>query len=144
MRLALYFLSNRQGSVSVEMALIASAFFFVALPVADVGTRLYTSLELSSAVRTGLQYAIRNPDDSAGIQSVVENNVDGMDTNELAVTASEFCECNGSSQTCGDVCAYGEQTYVQVSATYDQELLMNYPIYGNTLPITRTVSVRIE
>ena len=139
-----FFIDNKHGAISVELALIASAVFLSALPLTDIITRVYNSQQLASAVRASMQYAMTNPDDSAGIESVAQSNAGSLDTDEMTVTTTETCECNGITQTCGDSCAYGEQTYLTVSATYNQTLIMDYPAYGNEVPITRELSVRIE
>lgn len=135
---------DTRGAISVEIALIASAIFLSTLPVADIMVRVHSGLQVSSAVRAGMQYAMNNPTDYDGIEDIVLQNAGALDADEFTVVASEFCECNGTAQTCGDVCAYGEQSYVNVTGTYNQSLMINYPVYGNTTVITRELAMRVE
>lgn len=138
------FFKRNDGAVSVEMGLIASAIFLSIIPLSDLVTRIHNGQQLASSVRASMQYVINNPDDTSGIESVAESNAGSLDTDELTVSSSEFCECNGVTQTCGDSCAYGEQTYLSVSATYNQSLTMEYPGYGNEVPITHELTMRVE
>lgn len=135
---------DQRGIISVELALIATAVFFALLPLADIASTIYNSQQLSSSIRTAMQYAAENPDDTAGIESVAEANAGSLDTDAMSVTTSEFCECGGSVYGCNNSCAYGMQTYLSVSATYDQTLLVDYPGYGQQFPITKELTVRIE
>lgn len=135
---------DQQGVISVEMALIATAVFFAALPLSDLAARVYNSLQLSNSLRAAMQYAIEHPDDEAGIQNVALGNAGSLDTEQMSVDPDQFCECNGSTYNCADTCGYGMQTYLSITATYNQELLMDYPGYGNVLPMTKELTVRIE
>ena len=136
--------SDQRGVISVELALIASVVFFAVLPLADFATRIYNGLQLASSVRSAMQYAIEHPDDTDGIESIAESNAGTLDTNEMHVTTSQFCECGGSVYSCENTCGYGMQTYLNVNATYNQELLMTYPGYGGVTTITKELTVRIQ
>ena len=135
---------NEQGAISVEMALIGTAVFFVALPLSDLIVRTYNGQQLASSVRAAMQYAINNPDDPSGIEDIAAQNAGSLDSEKLSFTTTQFCECNATVQACGDVCAYGEQTFLTISGAYTQTLRMSYPVYGNEVPITHDLTLRTQ
>lgn len=138
------FRQNQRGAMSVELALIGSALFFAALPLSDLISSVYNSQQLVSATRAAMNYALKHPDDTAGIEGAAQNNAGSMDTEKMSVSTSTFCECGGSSYSCNNVCAYGMQEYLTVSATYTQTLMIDYPGYGQEVPITKELTVRTE
>lgn len=132
-----------EGAAAIEFALITTGLIFIIIPMIDVGQALINSLRIDSALRAGLQYAISEPDDSAGIQSAVQN---GTTIASASITPgiTTFCECDGTTQTCGTSCAGTMATYKTISATYNMPLLMDYPGFANPYPISRSVTFRSE
>lgn len=137
-------LRQEKGVVSVEMALIATSVFLLILPLTDFSTRLYNSMQLASAVRAAAQYAIAHPEDIAGIEAAAGNNAGSLDSEELTIETEGFCECGGTAYACENDCGYGMQSYLSISANYNQELLVSYPGYGDSTTITHTTTIRIE
>lgn len=138
------FRRDERGAISVEMALIASAMFFAALPLADMTVRLFSSMQLTSSVRAGMQYAMEHPDDIAGIENAMMGNTGSLDSEVMEVSVDQFCECAGTVYGCDEVCGYGMQTFLSLNASYNQGLLMDYPGFGQSLPMTKSMTLRIE
>lgn len=135
---------DQRGAMSVELALIATALFFAALPLSDLIASVYNSQQLASANRAAMNYALNNPNDSSGTESAAKNNAGSMDQERMSVSTSTFCECGGSEYSCDNECAYGMQQYMTVSTTYTQSLTIDYPGYGQEVPITKSLTVRTE
>lgn len=135
---------HNDGSISVELALIATALFFAALPLGDLVTRMYNGQQLSSAVRAGMTHAMKNGWDTSGVETAVTSNSGSLNPEGMEVDTDEFCECNGAISSCDEVCEYGMQTFLTVSASYTQNLFVDYPGYGDETIINRSLTVRVE
>lgn len=120
--------ANR-GTVTIEFALIAPVLLLLLLHVVDFGLAFNQRMKLESAARAGLQYAMFDKDNTVGIQAAVTGATD-LDADDMTVTVTEFCECNGVTATCGVSCDDGAWpgTYVQISATSQFNAI--FSVYG--------------
>jgi Flp pilus assembly protein TadG len=107
------------GSVAVSTALIAPLLILMISGVVDLGRAAYDATSLAGAVRAGGQYALRAPNDDAGIKLAVKT-ASTLSDGTVTVTTQQFCECpdgtstNCSASTCGSVTM---RKFVRVSAT---------------------------
>ena len=117
------------GNALIELAIAAPIIAIVLTGVLDVGGMAYTSMTLQSAARSGAQYAMKNPTDTAGIaQTVISSS--GLNPQQVTVTSNNFCECaNGASVACGGVCADGgpNRAFVSVAVQQSYRTLLPYP-----------------
>jgi Flp pilus assembly protein TadG len=109
---------RKSGSVAVSTALIAPVLILMMCGVVDLGRATYDATSLTGAVRVGAQYALRFPNDKAGIKQAVQS----ASTLSGTVVADpvQFCECpDGTSSSC-TTSSCGTATlrrFVRVSAT---------------------------
>ena len=135
-----------RGNALLELAFAAPVIAIVLTGVLDVGGMAYTSMTLQSAARSGAQYAMKNPTDTAGIQQAVINS-SGLDPQQVTVTSNNFCECaNGSSVTCGGVCADGgaNRAYVSVAVQQSYRTLLPYPGVPDQIGLGGQSTFRIQ
>jgi Flp pilus assembly protein TadG len=108
----------KSGSVAVSTALIAPLLILMIAGVVDLGRATYDATSLAGAVRAGAQYALRAPNDDAGIKQAVKaaSNLSG---GTVTATTQQFCECpDGYSSSCTVACGTGTlRKFVTVSAT---------------------------
>jgi len=89
------------------------------LGLIDYAIAAYHTMELESAARSGAQYAMLDASNTALISATVSNST-LLDTANLAVAVTEFCECaDGTSVVCTNTCAVGSvRKYMQIDADY--------------------------
>ena len=133
------FRHNQCGSLSVEMALFGGMLSLFIIPVVDLGMVLSRSLKLDGALRAGVQYALKYPTDTAGIQGAVTG-ASGL--SNVSASVSTFCECNGAALSCNGTCAGTLATYRTITASHSSALLLTYPGLANPFVINRSISVR--
>ena len=113
------FRADRRGSTAVEFALIMPVLLLFLGGVVDFGRAFYYRTELDQALRSGMQYTLKAPTDTAGIASVIQQSTALPITAKIPVT---FCECyDGTTVSCsGGTCsALGPiRNYVKLEATY--------------------------
>jgi len=110
---------NQDGASAVEFALIAPVMIVMLLGLLDYAIGAFHSMELESAARSGAQYAMLDSSDTSVIQTTVENSTN-LDTDNLTVTITEYCECSdGSTVACAGSCGTGDvRGYMEILATY--------------------------
>lgn len=66
-------LGNRCGSVAAEFALVAPILGLIAAGIIDFGILATKSARLAATTRIGAEYARKYPNDTGGIQRVMQN-----------------------------------------------------------------------
>ncbi|MFC1673152.1 TadE/TadG family type IV pilus assembly protein [Pseudomonadota bacterium] len=125
---------NESGASAVEFALIAPVMSLMLLGLLDYAVAVFHKMELASAVRSGSQYALVDTTDVTTITNVV-NSSTNLDTNNMTITVTEFCECSDASTiSCsGSSCASGPvRRFTTVTADYVHTWIF--------LPGTKTLS----
>src|SRR3954449_11084270 len=89
---------SRSGNVAVEFALIAPVAILMLVGITDYGMAVYDRMQLSSAVRAGIQYALHHSANPAIIEQVVMSALT-IDHAAVTVTAAEVCECPAGGET---------------------------------------------
>jgi Flp pilus assembly protein TadG len=144
-------LRDESGAVSVELALVAIAFVALFVGAFDFGQLAKESLRVNGAARAGAQYALQGGQAAAAdTSSVIKAAHDGgMDTtNDLNVTARNYCACAGSSGEvgCSTNCGDGKYAlmYVEVKVDNDVALLFDYPGIASPQNVASTVTMRVR
>ena len=135
--------SNQQGVVLVEMALFMAIFCVILVGLISFGSIAGASVQLSDALRVGEQFALKQPGNTKGITDAVEG-ATSLPSSSITSTATTFCECNGSSATCGSSCSGTMATYVTITAGYSVPLVLAFPGLANPLPLNKSVTVRVQ
>ena len=131
-------LSSRRGNAIVELALVLPIITGAVVFLADTGVAAYRNMTLKSAVRAGVDYAVRFGD-SAGVAATVAAAAN-RELNSLSVTMKPFCGCATVTVTCGGTCPGGtaQQEYmtVAVSEPYNPMFSVNPLVNGEQGQIT--------
>src|SRR5438067_12685895 len=136
----------RDGSGSIEFALIASMLVMLLLGILDFGLGFWQQMQVANAARAGAQYAVKNGYDSTSIQTAETNAtaLSGLTT----PAPTQFCGCPNATTgitavTCGSVCNSGTTagTYVTVNAQASFATIFSWT--GVASPMTLASSVMV-
>lgn len=100
----------RKGVSAVEFALVTPVLLAGIMSLVDLGVAVFHKMEVTSAVRSGAQYALVDKDDIAGIEAAV-NNSTNLPAASMTVSATESCDCISTAGvisalgSCGDSCS---------------------------------------
>lgn len=112
---------DRRGAAAVEFAMIAPFLLGLLLPIADLGTYVYDSMQLQLAAQAGAEYAARHDWDPNGILSAMQNAAPrlNLSTNDQSVPnttdllpgtcypSSASCSSSNAAFVAGNVQACG-------------------------------------
>lgn len=139
-----------EGIAAIEFAMVLPFMVGVFIGVWDFGRVIHENARFASAAGAGAQYAFHFENDQPGwVQAARDDAEDNA--NELAITTDVFCECSGTippvpvacTATCGNPPASpARNVSIQVVGTVD--LLFNYGVLQNPLPITKQAIIRVE
>jgi Flp pilus assembly protein TadG len=124
---------RRRGVAAVELAVVLPFLAFVFIAGVDFARVFYQHLTLTNCARNGAYYGSLDSThaaDTSGIQAAAQ-----VDATNLSPTPSV------SSQTGTDV---NGNPWVQVTVTYTFQTFASYPGIGPTVPLARTVQMRVE
>lgn len=115
------------GSIAVETAIIAPMLILVVASVVDIGRATYDVTSLAGAVRAGSQYALRTPNDIAGIKAAVSA-ASTLTGDKIDPDAVPFCECpNGTPKPLCDSCGPEVlRRFVRVTASHTFSRIMPF------------------
>lgn len=133
------FRASASGVAAVEFALVLPILAAIVITLPDISTAATGVVEMESAARASMQYAMGGGSDMSVAQTVGLNSWSAKPSN-AALTASESCQCNGGSATCGQNCTDGSipQTYFTVVASG----FVGGTTIGFNDSITRTVRIQ--
>ncbi len=138
-----------RASVAVELALLTPVLLFMLIGLIDFGGAIHERMQLTSAARAGVQFAIQssgNVDDTAGILLAVSRAGELVDAN-ITITTFQFCGCpDGSAASCGGTCGGGGQagTYVSVTVVEQFKTLLTYPGISNPIALEGEAVFRVR
>lgn len=141
-------LGNQEGSAAVEFAISLPFLILLAIGVADFGRLYIVALATASAARAGAQYGAQLPGttgDAAGIEQAAR--ADAGNIGLQSVTSTQICKCSdGTTPACTGTCAgYGvPQVFVRVSTTNTVSFAFRYPGLAQSVPVVRTVTLRVQ
>ena len=138
-------LGRRDGQSLVEFSLVLPVFLLLVAGMVDFGMGLYSNLTVLNAAREGARMGVTAPGDTSSVESRVRAMAGGLNNADLTVTTT--CQKPDPApattwRSCGSP-AYqpGDAVVVEVDYTYH----MIWPFtFGNQIPMTSTVRMRIE
>lgn len=145
---------GERAVAAVEFALATPLLFVILGGAADLGLSQYCKASLANAVATGAEYAVMTGTSvtSANIRNVVQY-ASFLDKTSLSVTVigpASYCVTGAtptlSSVTAGSNCSDGTIAgqYVQISAIYTNQRLMNGFLGSSSLALTESATVRLQ
>jgi Flp pilus assembly protein TadG len=136
---------RRNGQSLVEFAVVLPLFLLIVAGVADLGMLLYSNMTAINAAREGARLSVTDPGDLSAVEARVRAMSAGLDQSDLTITTS--CEAPDSPPaTTFHPCSApmwqsGDAVVVKVDYVYH----MIWPLaFGNQIPMTSTVTMRIE
>lgn len=139
-------LRSTRGAVAVEFALIAPVLMLIILHLLDLGLAFNERMQVESAARAGIQYALHNRSDLNAI-STTARNATRLDPNDLTVSVVEFCECpGGAAQVCGMSCAGGAVAARYMTVTVEKDFITLFSIGGfmNSVTLQGQATSRVQ
>ncbi|HYD29619.1 MAG TPA: TadE/TadG family type IV pilus assembly protein [Azospirillaceae bacterium] len=137
---------GRRGNVAIETALVTPVAMLLLVGVIDYGMAVYDNMQLTSAVRAGAQYALRNDADLTTVKTVVMNALT-IDRAAVKAYAVRVCGCaNGTDVDCSDTCSDGSarRRFVLITAVQDHTALFTYPGIPNPVSLSAEARIRVE
>jgi Flp pilus assembly protein TadG len=125
------FLADRRGISALEAAIALPVLALALAGTLEFGINIYNRQQLQAAVQAGVQYALYNPTDTAGVQSAIAAALPA-DVGVSVATPSYVCECNnGTAIACNPLgtCAVGSPRKIMtLSVTRPPVQLVSYLI----------------
>lgn len=134
------------GAMTIEMALVATATFFIMPILIDITTTISSGINLSGSLRAGAQVALVQPSNTEAIGEAVAVS-SGFDASLVTVGTSTFCECDGIAVQCTTTTCSGgttPSTFMTITADYDTPTYVTYPGGSNPFAITRSTTIRVR
>lgn len=86
-----------RGVSAIETALVLPMLVLLLCGGLEFGLNVYNRQQLQGAVQAGMQYALRNPNDTNGIMSAVSMALPN-NAGVVVSTPTYVCECNNGTQ----------------------------------------------
>ena len=130
---------NESGAAAVEFGLILPVLAAIVILLPDVSEAAIGAMNMDSALRAGIQYAMNGGTNMSSVRSFANSNWSSKPSG-ATLTASEACYCDTTVITCGQPCTGTQvaKTYVTVAAT---------ATVGGTVisvPLNKSQSVRVQ
>ena len=135
----------RSGAATIETAAMLPLFALLLAGLFDFGTGVTNAMALYAAARAGAQYALTQPNDSAGIAAVAAA-ATRLDPASLTITATSMCECpGGGSVGCGETCGPHVlvHRFVSVRVTLPFTTILPYPGFMRPSQLSGTAVLRV-
>lgn len=138
-------LRNENGSQLIEFSLVLPIFLIMVAGAVDFGRAYFVAIEVSAAAEAGATYGLKNPTDTAGMQSAAS--LDAPDLAGLTSMASYGSECSdGTSAVAGSgstpSCTADVVQYVEVDTSAIYKPFMNYPGLPSKFTLTGKARMR--
>lgn len=137
---------DARGTVAVEFALLVPVLMLMLVTLIDFGTAFREKMQAEKAARAGLQYAIYDPADNAGIASAITM-ATGLPAAQLTINVSRFYECaNGTRPVSPNFCAAGDWpgTYVRVAISKPYTALLSWGGLAERFTVTGSAEGRVQ
>lgn len=139
-------LPDERGVVSIEFALVTPILMLIILAMVDFGLAFREKMEAETAARAGLQYAIYDRSDQAGITGAITAATQ-LPAADLTIDVTTFYECADGSHPSGPAfCGAGDWpgTYVRVTVTKTFNALFTYAGLADTFTVTGSAEGRVQ
>lgn len=143
--------ARQSGSALIETAILTPFVLLVVCGAMDFSRVVYAGIAMASAARAGVQYGGFNPGKSGdfpGMEQAAMNDASDQGLSGVTVRARNFCACVGNSSevscstgTCGGAVPCG---YVETTASYTFNTLVNLPSLPHTITVSRTARMRVQ
>jgi hypothetical protein len=136
------------GSVAVEFALVAPIVVLIAAGIVDFGMLATESAGLVATTRIGAEYARRYPDDTGGIQQVMQRAMSVAPALAFPASFMRHCECNDETPiACGQSCATAgrpvfNRAFIRITASQPFTPLVPWP--GIPSMLAAATEVRLQ
>jgi Flp pilus assembly protein TadG len=140
------FAQSEDGVATIELAAVVGVLGALAVGMFEFASAIHQHIQLQQAARAGVEFAMKYPSDTAGIEQAVIG-ATGNSSPGLSVAVAQFCECpDGTSIACTDTCAASvlPNTFIQVALTQPALGLLSESglLPGITLEAAATMRVR--
>jgi Flp pilus assembly protein TadG len=122
----------RRAAATVELAILAPVLAFLCVVAADYSRLFFHAQVVANCARNGALYGCADPTHSA--------NTSGISTAGLA-DATDLSPAPTISSTTG---TDADGNYVEVTASYTFNTVLNYPGIPSATTVTRTVRMRVS
>jgi len=151
------FTGDRRASISVETALLMTVLIVLAMGVFDFGKVYARKMELTNAVRAGMQYSLVRKPIAGDYSDIIYAVNTGLSSNDQAsgstVSVSMYCKCSdgsdsdclstaGSNLTCPDGNLRSAYVYITLEETYT--LIFVHEAVGGVMTLSESASVRLN
>jgi Flp pilus assembly protein TadG len=118
MRLLKKILGDTRGAAAVEFGLVLPVLAGIVILLPDVSEAGVGAMNMDSAMRAGVQYAMNGGTNVTSVQSFANSNWPSK-PHGATLTASAACYCDDTVITCGNPCTGTQvaKTYITVAAT---------------------------
>ena len=138
--------ADQRGVSAIEAAIALPILALALAGTLEFGLNVYNRQQLQAAVQAGVQYALRNPNDTTGVQSAITAALP-TDAGATVATPTYACECNdGTAVTCNPLgtCSTGSARRIMsmsVTRAPIQLVSMLIGLRPSTLRATGAVTV---
>jgi Flp pilus assembly protein TadG len=143
--------TNRRGSALIELAIVIPVLLLMCCGAMDFARVIYAGIAIASAARAGVQFGAFSPGnagDIAGMSQAALNDVANQGLNNVTTSARIFCGCNNSTSevSCTAATCAGKTPsgYVEVTANYTFNTVVNYPGVPQSVVLNRTARMRVQ
>ncbi|MGC2857543.1 TadE family protein [Novispirillum sp. DQ9] len=134
------------GTVAVEFALLVPVLMLILVTLLDFGTAFREKMQAEKAARAGLQYAIYDPADNAGIASAITL-ATGLPAGQMTITVNHFYECaNGARPASPNFCAAGDWPgrYVRIDISKPYTALLSWGGLAERFTVRGSAEGRVQ
>jgi Flp pilus assembly pilin Flp len=140
---------DEHGIAAVELALLSPILVVLLIGLVDVGRVMQRYTTLQHAVRAGADFAVAigvMPGTVAQVRDAVLRVAPADPSGTRTVEASMRCECAGAAAGCGALCEDGRAPWAYVTVALSETLqpIVPYPYFGDALPVSSAVTVRVN
>lgn len=139
-RLAKRLLINEEGVVAIEFGILASLLILMLLGATDLGFAARHRSQMESAVRAGIQKAIKGGSVDA-VKSAVMDSTDLPSDPAATVTAAKVCYDSAGDEA--DCDAGNVSIYMEITLQQEHKWLLGLPFLTNPSTLEVTNSVRV-
>src|SRR5258705_6620099 len=110
------FRRDTSGTSAIEFAIISPVLIACVVALSDVNSVQFQAANMQTAVRAGIQYALKGGTDAPTMQT----QADAAWTNKPSggtLTATKVCQCAGVAHACDTLCADNSQALIYMTAT---------------------------
>ena len=139
-RLAKRLFVNDEGVVAIEFGIIASLLIMMVIGASDLGFAARHRSQMESAVRAGIQKAIKGGSEEA-VESAVLGAADLPSDPAATVTATKACYDSAGAEA--DCDAGNVSIYMEITLHQQHNWLLGLPFLTNPSTLEVTNSVRV-